>query len=191
MNISKTESVRRTHPDYIESSSSPSQTEQNKEKQPTLISRPKKTLAYDVTTELKGCRTDYLEKSESEKYSESVTVRISNESSYSDESDAADISGEMQAEAKSAAAAPHPADMYCSEPMVCTRFTATVLFASSVTALSVLIVKTTIGDAEIAQQALGIGIGAMTGLAISGAAGLLHYAYTVHSQQPAGLAQPA
>ena len=166
-----------------------------KVKKPQLLSRHIQKSAQDTRTELGKFRLGNLDNAASEE-SESVVVKISDQTDSSDSSESVCVSGTESAESKTRDNnddVSQPENLYCSEPNIKVRCTLSLLTMSATTALGVLVVMTTMGDESISNQATWIGVSALSGLVLSSAAGLIHFVYSNIGKPPANAAvtQPA
>lgn len=200
MNMGKVVTPRQTNLNISPASLRDMDDKEVKVIKPQLVSRPVKKSADDTRTELGKLRLRNLDESSGEE-SESVIVKVSEEAGSAETSDSDSLSSTERVAAKRVEAKTQdgnddvlrPVDIYCSEPNLKARCTLSVLATSASTVLGVLFVMTLKGDESISYQATWIGVAALSGLALSSAAGLIHFVHSNIGKPPqtAVITQPA
>jgi hypothetical protein len=198
MNMDKVAIPRQTNLNVLDTRRTEMDDKEGKVKKPQLLNRPIQKSADDTRTELGKFRLGNLDNAASEE-SGSVVVKMSDQNDSSDSSESVCVSGTESAAAKSVEAktpdrnddVSQPVDLYCSEPNIKGRCTLSIITMSATTALGVLVVMKTAGDDSIANKAAWIGAAALGGLAISSAAGIIHFVYSNLGKLPAAATQPA
>ena len=194
-------SSRQTNLNMVSASSTEDDNKEVRIQRPQLSSRPVKKSADDTRTELGRFRFNNSDDSSSSRERQSVIVKVSGQIDSSDSSESAYVSDTARVAAGSVEVqiqntnddVSQSEDLYCSEPNIQARCTLSVIATAATTALGVLIVMKTKGDESISDQATWIGVSALSGLALSSAAGLIHYVYNNIGKPPANPAvtQPA
>ncbi len=212
MSMGKVVISRQTNLNMPSASSTEDDNKKPKIKKPQLLSWPIKKSGVDTRTALgnfglgsltssSSGKSNSSEDSNSSEESKSVIVQVSDETDSSDSSESVCVSGAERVATKRVEAKTQDAnddvsqseDLYCSEPNIKVRCTLSLMAMSATTALGVLVVMTAKGDESISYQATWIGVAALSGLALSAAAGLGQFVYS-HLGKPAVTAaatQPA